>query len=312
MSFWPNKYDFRPLPMFPPITETALMSDLCPGNVCLHIPSRISHSLADASQAPEMNVWPSDDKASDITSPVCPTNFVTCRPVSMSQSALKRDYFYPTKSLNISCFRTRRCRRRKWQFGCRPENGSTTSSPGDRPIPAANARRPRAFSASKCCKCCPNHRRRWESGTVHTHSSTPTRNAAGWRKPKEHYWYTIHWKRTLAEKWSIPFVSKPIFVFTIYIPKFDYHYHENTTDELKMSIFVYARSLCSWCTSSTRSVCRLARRTPNCASRMPNALRIFWPDGPWGFGEPAAECVRWTQQTLWPSQMLWYRSSQIP
>lgn len=34
---------------------TAFMSDSWPGNVCLHIPSLMSHSFADASQAPKTN-----------------------------------------------------------------------------------------------------------------------------------------------------------------------------------------------------------------------------------------------------------------
>ena len=74
------------------------MSDSCPGKVCLHVPSLISHScekvkwsfnavslwseasntLADASQAPETNVRISGDNESDITSPVWPVNDVHC------------------------------------------------------------------------------------------------------------------------------------------------------------------------------------------------------------------------------------------
>jgi hypothetical protein len=51
----------------------------------------MSQSLADASQAPEMNVRMSGDSERDITSPVWPVNAVTCWPVSMSQSALKTE-----------------------------------------------------------------------------------------------------------------------------------------------------------------------------------------------------------------------------
>lgn len=72
------------------LTETALMSDSWPGNVCLHIPSRMSHSLADASQAPEIKVRMSGDSERDITSPVWPVKAVTCWPVSMSQRALEK------------------------------------------------------------------------------------------------------------------------------------------------------------------------------------------------------------------------------
>lgn len=67
------------------------MSLSCPGKVCLQQPSRISHNLADASQAPDTNVRISGDKLRDITSPVCPRNEVTCWPVSISHKALKQE-----------------------------------------------------------------------------------------------------------------------------------------------------------------------------------------------------------------------------
>uniref|UniRef100_A0A915KV73 Uncharacterized protein n=1 Tax=Romanomermis culicivorax TaxID=13658 RepID=A0A915KV73_ROMCU len=53
---------------------TALMSDSCPGKVCLQTPSLMSHNLAEASQAPLTNMRPSGDKDNDITSPVWPVN----------------------------------------------------------------------------------------------------------------------------------------------------------------------------------------------------------------------------------------------
>ena len=59
-------------------TVTALMSDSCPGNVCRHIPSLMSHSLAEASQAPETNVLIFGDNDNDMTSPVWPVNCVHC------------------------------------------------------------------------------------------------------------------------------------------------------------------------------------------------------------------------------------------
>lgn len=62
------------------------MSLSCPGNVCLHCPSRISQSLADASHAPETNALQCGDSDNAITSPVCPKNDVTCCPVSISHS----------------------------------------------------------------------------------------------------------------------------------------------------------------------------------------------------------------------------------
>lgn len=66
------------------LTVTALISLSWPGNVCLHWPSRMSHSLADASHAPDTNALQCGDSDRAITSPVCPMNEVTCWPVSMS------------------------------------------------------------------------------------------------------------------------------------------------------------------------------------------------------------------------------------
>lgn len=65
------------------------MSDSWPVKVCLHMPSRISQSLAEASQAPETNNRESGARDRLMTSPVCPANVVVCWPVSMSQSALQ-------------------------------------------------------------------------------------------------------------------------------------------------------------------------------------------------------------------------------
>ncbi|CAG9135121.1 unnamed protein product [Plutella xylostella] len=48
----------------------------------------MSHSLADASQAPDTKVRWSGARERDITSPVCPVNCPHCWPVSMSQRAL--------------------------------------------------------------------------------------------------------------------------------------------------------------------------------------------------------------------------------
>lgn len=60
------------------LTQTALISDTCPVNDCLHIPSRISHSFEEASQAPETKVLISGLRERLITSPVCPVNVVVC------------------------------------------------------------------------------------------------------------------------------------------------------------------------------------------------------------------------------------------
>lgn len=60
------------------------MSLSCPGNVCLHWPSRMSHNFADASHAPDTKARQCGDSDNAITSPVCPINEVACWPVSMS------------------------------------------------------------------------------------------------------------------------------------------------------------------------------------------------------------------------------------
>uniref|UniRef100_A0A915HTQ2 Uncharacterized protein n=1 Tax=Romanomermis culicivorax TaxID=13658 RepID=A0A915HTQ2_ROMCU len=54
------------------------------GKVCLHMPSRISHNLADASQAPLTNVRESGDKESDITSPIVTTHHAIVHLFQMS------------------------------------------------------------------------------------------------------------------------------------------------------------------------------------------------------------------------------------
>ena len=51
-------------------TQMALISDSCPENVWRQVPSRTSHSLAVASQAPEMNSLKSGETAKLIQSPV--------------------------------------------------------------------------------------------------------------------------------------------------------------------------------------------------------------------------------------------------
>lgn len=76
------------------LTQIALISDSWPVKVCLHMPSRISQSLAEASQAPETNNRESGARDRLMTSPVCPANVVVCWPVSMSQSALENQTGY--------------------------------------------------------------------------------------------------------------------------------------------------------------------------------------------------------------------------
>ena len=58
-------------------------------NVCLHMPSRMSQSFAEASQAPETKVRLSGERERLMTSPVCPVKPVVCCPVSMSQRPLQ-------------------------------------------------------------------------------------------------------------------------------------------------------------------------------------------------------------------------------
>lgn len=71
------------------LTQTALMSEKWPVKVCLHMPSRISHSLEEASQAPDTKVLESGLSDRLITSPVWPVKLVACWPVSISHSALE-------------------------------------------------------------------------------------------------------------------------------------------------------------------------------------------------------------------------------
>lgn len=70
------------------LTQLALISDSCPVKVCRHMLSRMSHSFAEASQAPETKVRRSGDRDRLMTSPLWPENTVVCWLVSMSHSAL--------------------------------------------------------------------------------------------------------------------------------------------------------------------------------------------------------------------------------
>ena len=81
------------------ITVTALMSDSCPVKVCLHCPSRMSQSLALASQAPDRNTRLSGNRDRNMTSPVWLANCVTSVLFSMSQRPLHT---------NLSSIMTRR------------------------------------------------------------------------------------------------------------------------------------------------------------------------------------------------------------
>lgn len=68
----------------------ALMSLLCPEKVCLQVPSLRSHSLARESQAPEMKVFMSAERASDMQSPMWLVKMTFCLPVSRSHRQLER------------------------------------------------------------------------------------------------------------------------------------------------------------------------------------------------------------------------------
>lgn len=68
----------------------ALMSLVCPEKVCLQAPSLTSHSLARESQAPEMKVFMSGDRARDMQSPMWLVKITFCLPVSRSHRQLSR------------------------------------------------------------------------------------------------------------------------------------------------------------------------------------------------------------------------------
>lgn len=70
------------------LTLMALMSLVCPLNVCLHCPSLMSHSLARESQAPEMKVDMSGDRPRDMQSPMWLVKTTFCFPVSRSHRQL--------------------------------------------------------------------------------------------------------------------------------------------------------------------------------------------------------------------------------
>lgn len=72
------------------LTEMALMSLVCPEKVCLQAPSLTSHSLARESQAPEMKVFMSGDRARDMQSPMWLVKMIFCLPVSRSHRQLSR------------------------------------------------------------------------------------------------------------------------------------------------------------------------------------------------------------------------------
>lgn len=70
------------------LTAMALMSLVCPEKVCLQVPSLRSHSLARESQAPEMKVFMSGDRARDMQSPMWLVKITFCLPVSRSHRQL--------------------------------------------------------------------------------------------------------------------------------------------------------------------------------------------------------------------------------
>lgn len=82
------------------LTEMALMSLVCPLKVCLQAPSLRSHSLARESQAPEMKVFMSGDRARDMQSPMWLVKITFCLPVSRSHRQLANR---GKKSVNPGC-----------------------------------------------------------------------------------------------------------------------------------------------------------------------------------------------------------------
>lgn len=74
--------------LFVSLTAMALMSLVCPEKVCLQVPSLTSHSLASESQAPEMKVFMSGDRARDMQSPMWLVKITFCLPVSRSHRQL--------------------------------------------------------------------------------------------------------------------------------------------------------------------------------------------------------------------------------
>lgn len=93
-----------------PLTQMALMSDSWPVKVCRHILSLMSHSLTEASQAPDTKVRRSGDRERLMTSPLWPEKTVVCWLVSMSHSALgQRAQTLDTYRLRKSMFALRVC-----------------------------------------------------------------------------------------------------------------------------------------------------------------------------------------------------------
>lgn len=90
------------------LTAIALMSLVCPEKVCLQVPSLTSHSLARESQAPEMKVFMSGDRARDMQSPMWLVKITFCLPVSRShrqlmESKKKKKKIFQSRPFIESC-----------------------------------------------------------------------------------------------------------------------------------------------------------------------------------------------------------------
>lgn len=121
------------------LTQMALMSDSWPMKVCRHMLSLMSHSLTEASQAPDTKVRRSGDRDRLMTSPLWPEKTVVCWLVSMSHSALgQRAQSLAACQLRKAClhctpaFRrlwlTTWCLLNLWWFDCHQWNGNMTGN----------------------------------------------------------------------------------------------------------------------------------------------------------------------------------------
>lgn len=105
------------------LTQIALMSDSWPVKVCRHIPSLMSQSLAEASQAPDTNILVSGARDRLITSPVWPANVVVCWPVSMSHRALQNN---PKRSYIQAATYTDICDALRYSMPCQETKQTAT------------------------------------------------------------------------------------------------------------------------------------------------------------------------------------------
>lgn len=124
------------------------MSDSWPVKVCRHMLSLMSHSLIEASQAPDTKVCWSGERDRLMTSPVWPEKTVVCWLVSISHSALGKksndnnnnkkkhrvsDWKAGKRCLGCTCvcwsvWLTMWCLLSSWWFDCHQWNGNMTGN----------------------------------------------------------------------------------------------------------------------------------------------------------------------------------------